>query len=181
MAARFRELSAEELRERSALARARLTATDEFHAARSFLLYMSMPDEPDTAALLDGLLAAGRTVFLPLLLPGGNDIAAVPVSSRERNLAPGRFGILEPLPGLVPAEAEDVDFALVPGRAFDRSGLRLGRGLGCYDRLLAQLGPRAVRAALALDFQIVAAVPAERHDQRVSLIATDRELIRTGG
>lgn len=178
VAEQFRRLAPGELEARGALARARLAAADEFRRAGSFLLYASMPDEIDTAPLIDGLLAAGKTVCLPLCRPDRAEIDVVPIRSRGADLAPGHFGILEPRAGLAPASAGDVEFALVPGRAFDRRGRRLGRGRGYYDRFLAEISSGVTRAALALDFQIVPAVPAAGHDQPVDLVATDRELIR---
>jgi 5-formyltetrahydrofolate cyclo-ligase len=174
----YRKLPAEELAERGAQARARLAAADEFRRAASFLLYASLPDEIDTAPLIDELLAAGKAVYLPVCRPGRAELDVVPIRSRGADLAPGHFGILEPRPGLAPAVAGDVQFALVPGRAFDRRGRRLGRGRGYYDRFLLALPAGVTRAALALDFQIFPAVPAAEHDQPVDLVATDRELIR---
>jgi len=178
VAEHFRRLTPGEREARGAALRSRLIATDEFRRAASFLLYASMPDEVDTAPLIDQLLAAGKQVFLPVCRPGRSEFDAVPIRSRQRDLAPGHFGIMEPRPGLAPAGPEDVDFALVPGRAFDRRGNRLGRGRGYYDRFLAQLDERAVRAALALDFQLVPAVPAAAHDRPVDLIVSEHEVVR---
>jgi 5-formyltetrahydrofolate cyclo-ligase len=178
VAARFAALSAEELAERSAAIRNRLMFLKEFGSAGSFLLYASMADEVDTAPLIDGLLAAGRPVFLPVCRPGRAEFDAVSIRSRSADLVPGRFGILEPRLGLVPADTGDVEFALVPGLAFDRQGARIGRGGGYYDRFLARLHLSALRVALALEFQVYPAVPTADHDQRVDLIVTEREIIR---
>ena len=178
IAAAFQRLPAGELEARGAAIRQRLALTEEFRRAGSFLLYASLPDEIDTAPLIDELLAAGKTVYLPVCRPGRAEIDIVPILSREADLVPGHFGILEPRPALAAAGPEDVDFVLVPGRAFDRRGNRLGRGRGYYDRFLARVGQQAVRAALALDFQLVAAVPAAEHDLPVDLIVTEREVIR---
>jgi len=179
--ARFTALAPGELAARSAAVRARLELLPEFRAARSFLLYAPMPDEVDITPLIDGLLAAGRCVFLPVCRPGRAEFDAVSIRSRAEDLVPGRFGIMAPRPGLVPADSGDVDFTLVPGLAFDRRGYRVGRGGGYYDRFLAKLGDRSVRVALALDFQVYPAVPTADHDQRVDLIITERETVWVGG
>jgi 5-formyltetrahydrofolate cyclo-ligase len=180
VAARFAALAPGELAARGAAVRARLECLPEFRAARSFLLYAPMPDEVDITPLIDELLASGRCVFLPVCRPGRAEFDAVSIRSRAEDLAPGRFGIMTPRPGLVPADSGDVDFTLVPGLAFDRRGYRVGRGGGYYDRFLAKLGDRAVRAALALDFQLFATVPAAGHDQQVDLIVGESEVIPTG-
>ena len=70
------------------------------------------------------------------------------------------FGIAEPA-----GEPYDgvVDLAIVPAVGVDRNGNRLGRGGGYYDRWL---GRHKCRAAwvVALDCQLLDAVPAEPHD-----------------
>jgi len=179
--ARFAALAPGELAERSAQIRSRLALLEEFRSAGSVLLYASMADEVDTAPLIDGLLAAGKPVFLPVCRPGRAEFDAVSIRSRADDLVPGRYGILEPRIGLIPSDTGDVEFALVPGLAFDRSGGRLGRGGGYYDRFLTRLHLSALRAALALDFQVYPAVPTADHDQRVDLIITERETIWVGG
>jgi 5-formyltetrahydrofolate cyclo-ligase len=63
-----------------------------------------------------------------------------------------------------------LDFLLVPGVAFDRSGRRLGRGKGFYDRLLA--GVTGMKCGVAWDEQIVHELPAEPHDIAMDLMLT---------
>ncbi|HOX08216.1 MAG TPA: 5-formyltetrahydrofolate cyclo-ligase [Planctomycetota bacterium] len=180
VAAAFAALSAGELERRGAAVRERLALLPEFRAARSFLLYAPLPDEIDVNPLTDRLLAAGRPVFMPVCREKPRGLDVVPLRDRGADLAPGAMGILEPRPGLAPVSAEDVELVLVPGRAFDRRGRRVGRGAGYYDRFLAGLGARALRVAVALDFQIRPAVPSADYDQPVDLVVTEGEVIRAG-
>ena len=65
---------------------------------------------------------------------------------------------------------------LVPGLAFDpRSGARLGRGKGFYDRALRQAQPGARFVGVAYDRQL-AEVPTEPHDIPVHGIVTESGL-----
>ncbi|MBB5870467.1 5-formyltetrahydrofolate cyclo-ligase [Allocatelliglobosispora scoriae] len=57
---------------------------------------------------------------------------------------------------------------IVPALAVDRTGLRLGRGGGSYDRALARADRGATVVALLHDGELADAVPAETHDQRVT-------------
>ena len=86
--------------------------------------------------------------------------------------------MLEPDPSHCPLVApEAIDLAIIPGVAFDpETGVRLGRGGGYYDRLLASPGFRAVTVGACFDLQLVAGLPAEEHDQRVDLVVSESAL-----
>lgn len=65
----------------------------------------------------------------------------------------------------------------LPGLAFDRTGHRLGRGLGCYDRYLSGLDQRSGRpilVGLCLDEQLFESVPIEAHDVVMDYICTPK-------
>lgn len=76
--------------------------------------------------------------------------------------------------------AEDMDLIIVPGRAFDRQGNRLGRGGGYYDQLLSPLfllKKRPILMGVGLSEQIVPLVPCEAHDVKMDIILTPEEII----
>ena len=53
---------------------------------------------------------------------------------------------------------------LVPGVAFTRTGHRLGRGGGYYDRLLSTLPETVIRIGVCHEIQVVEEIPIEVHD-----------------
>ena len=57
---------------------------------------------------------------------------------------------------------------LVPALAVDRSGVRLGRGGGYYDRSLPLRAPGARLIAVVRDDELVAELPGEPHDVRMT-------------
>jgi 5-formyltetrahydrofolate cyclo-ligase len=68
---------------------------------------------------------------------------------------------------------------LVPGLAVDRRGVRLGRGGGSYDRVLARLVGRAFTCVLLHDGEVLdLPVPRDRHDVPVDAAATPSGLVR---
>ncbi len=66
-----------------------------------------------------------------------------------------------------------VDVVIVPGLAFTSAGDRLGQGGGWYDRFLPQIRADCVTIGVGFGPQLVAALPTEPHDVRLSAVATD--------
>jgi 5-formyltetrahydrofolate cyclo-ligase len=71
----------------------------------------------------------------------------------------------------------EIDMLLVPGLAFSRSGARLGRGGGHYDRLLMEKAPRTVVLGVCFEIQLVEEIPWEEHDRAVDAIVTESGVI----
>lgn len=160
--------------ERAAAGRAlrdTLLARPEVEMAASVAAYLSVGAEPDTRKLIFALWKRGTYVLLPRLLADGElDWASY---EGPDSLAPGPRGLLEPTEparGVTAIKAADV--VLVPALAIDRTGMRLGRGGGSYDRALARVGPGILTIGLVYDTELLDAVPSEPHDQRVRAAAT---------
>ncbi|WP_435603792.1 5-formyltetrahydrofolate cyclo-ligase [Streptomyces sp. bgisy130] len=136
--------------------------------------YVSIGGEPSTRALLDLLRAEGVQVLLPVLLPD-NDLDWALYEGAGGLVRAGR-GLLEPDgQRLGPEAVTEADVVLLPGLAVDRRGLRLGRGGGSYDRVLARLeraGARASLVVLLYDAEVLAEVPGEPHDRHVHAAVT---------
>lgn len=132
--------------------------------------YASVGTEPDTSALL----AALDEVLLPVLLPDGDLDWAV----HHGTLVAGPRGLLEPTGRRLGRDAvADCAVVVVPALAVDRSGVRLGRGGGSYDRVLGRTTGYVV-AALHVG-ELVATLPAEPHDRPVhAAVLPDLGLVR---
>ena len=139
--------------------------------AGSIAAYVSMGMEPDTHALIFALWKRGSYVLLPRLLPD-NDLDWASYEGPD-SLRPGPAGFpesTEPVRGIDAIKAADV--ILVPSLAVDRTGVRLGRGGGSYDRALARVGPGILTVSMVYDSELVDELPAEPHDQRVRAVIT---------
>ena len=125
--------------------------------------YVPVGAEPGGGDLPVVLASTGR-LLLPVLLPDGDlDWAAY-----DGSLTAGPRGLLEPPgPRLGGDAVRDATLVVVPALAVDRSGMRLGRGGGSYDRVLARLPTDALTVALLNDGELLDAVPAEAHDRPV--------------
>ena len=139
-------------------------------AAGTIAAYYSVGTEPATHSLVYALWKRGSYVVLPLLLPDGDlDWASY---EGPDSLVPGPKGLLQPAePPRGTGTVARADVVLVPAVAVDRSGYRLGRGGGSYDRALARVGEQVPVIALLYDSELVDAVPAGPHDQKVRAVA----------
>ena len=150
----------------------RFLALPQVAATRTILLYHGMDTEPDTVRLLPPLWDMGKQVCLPRCLPG-NQMEARLVQ-RDSTLIRHPYGMLEPGLDCPLIPPDQIDLVLVPGLAFDRSGGRLGRGGGYYDRWLA--GFSGITAALCRDGLLMEAIPRLPHDLGVDLVITETSL-----
>jgi 5-formyltetrahydrofolate cyclo-ligase len=147
----------------------------QYRAARSVALYSPAHNEVGTEAILKDALAAGKQVYFPRLNRVRPEFVRI---FSKADLTAGRFGIAEPV-GTNGLSLEDYDglSVFIPGVLFDRSGHRLGRGGGWYDRALAQFGNLGVFIGLAYEVQIVDSLPTESWDQKVHYIITENKVI----
>jgi 5-formyltetrahydrofolate cyclo-ligase len=106
-------------------------------------------------------------------------MVAAAVTDLDRSLILRRNRIREPLPECPVVPPSEIDLILIPGLAFDRTGRRLGRGGGFYDRFLADPGLRATRCGVLFDCQLLPEIPADPHDIRVDFLATPGLLWKT--
>ena len=164
-----RRLSLLELREAADALAAHLLATEPVRRAATVAAYVSVGSEPGTGPLLDALAAAGRRVILPVLLADDDLEWAV----HDGELVPARRGLLEPPGPRLGLEAvATADVVLTPGLAVDRTGMRLGRGGGSYDRVLGRVPVGTFTCTILHAGEIVDRVPAAPHDRRVVAAAT---------
>jgi 5-formyltetrahydrofolate cyclo-ligase len=71
-----------------------------------------------------------------------------------------------------------VDLFVVPGLAFDPERLRLGRGGGYYDRLLALARHgEAALVGVALERWLADALPREPHDVAMTIVVTEARVL----
>lgn len=138
--------------------------------------YSGYGTEIDPLPLMTEISAQGHKFCLPCVLEKG-----VPLQFRAYDLGDpvrlGEFGIAEPL-GSAPIVRPDI--MLIPMLGFDRSGNRLGRGGGFYDRTLnAAREQRDVMAiGLAYSAQEIPAIPCGKYEAHLDAIVTEKEYIK---
>lgn len=158
--------------ERAAQAGAQLCQTllsdPRFRAAKTVLLYHALPDEVPTVPLIEAV-AEQKCVLLPTVV--GDDIV-LHIYDKAMGTQTGAYGIEEAVGTLFPASRYgEINLALIPGMAFTRQGVRLGRGKGYYDRLLSHAAfSDLYTIGVTYDYRIFDAIPIEPHDKCVRYV-----------
>jgi 5-formyltetrahydrofolate cyclo-ligase len=169
--ARRRSLSPTSRRRAARAAAVHLARACRRWQARSVALYLGLPEEIDTAPLIELLLRQGCALYVPRIARHELSFARLGATLRRN-----RYGIAEPVVARRPAR---LDLLVLPLVAFDAEGRRLGMGGGYYDRYLAQrAGRRPLRVGLAFAAQEVPAVPADARDARLDAVVTEHGLRR---
>lgn len=146
-----------------------VVALDEFRRGGIVAGYVSQPKEVQTTVLMERCWKDGRQLCVPTFdLDEG--LYRMALLEKDAEMVPGPAGILQPRV-VEWVEPEEIQFAAVPGLAFDRCGVRLGHGGGNYDRMLARV--HGYKVGTVFEFQVLEHMPFGSHDQRVNLIVTE--------
>ena len=163
---------------RTALSRAIVRDLFDLAAYRqsgTVMAYVGFGSELQTDEFVFHTLEQGKTLLLPRVNGRKRGLDIYEVRDPVRDLEVGTWGIREPRPDrCARVDPDIIDFALVPGLAFDARGGRLGYGGGFYDRLLASiLSTRTWLVAGAFEAQMVGKVPLDEHDVPMDVVVTE--------
>jgi 5-formyltetrahydrofolate cyclo-ligase len=140
--------------------------------------YVPVGLEPGSVRMLDALLGAGHEVLLPVVPPisRGKSTPSTLDWAPYRgaaSLVDGPWGLRQPVAArLGPSALATAGHVLVPALAVDRHGTRLGRGAGWYDRSLPLARAATPIVAIVRDSELVAELPTDGHDVRMTGVLT---------
>ncbi|MDD2550135.1 MAG: 5-formyltetrahydrofolate cyclo-ligase [Bacteroidales bacterium] len=161
-----KQANAEEMLRDSAKIFSKTEGLEAFKQAKTVLAYWSMPDEVCTHQFVKKWHKE-KTILLPLVV---GEVLELKVFSGMQTMVVGpSFGILEPQNG-ANYKNEPIDFAIIPGVAFDASGNRMGRGKGYYDKLLNK--NVILKVGVCFNFQMVEKVPTDSFDIPMDMVVT---------
>lgn len=170
-------IAPEQRRECSAAAAGRLIEMPEYRRAKVMMVFVSMPDEVDTSRIIAQALEDGKRVAAPKVNHTAHSMDAFEITDPATELRPAAMGILTPVTNRI-VPAEELDFVLVPARAVDMQGRRLGRGGGYYDQYMSRDGFRAFKCVYIYDVQVLGSVPCTDHDVPVDASVTEKRVLR---
>ena len=138
------------------------------------------PGEVDLSPFIQQQLLK-REVYLPRSLPDRTMTFLSIGSDWSDQVEQGFMGIPEPNNSsgslFVPESLEDC-LIVVPGLAFDKSGNRIGRGKGYYDRFLGTSSmDQATKVGVCWKLQLVDHVPTHEHDVRMNWLCHEEGMV----
>ncbi|MSR34368.1 MAG: 5-formyltetrahydrofolate cyclo-ligase [Phycisphaerales bacterium] len=142
-----------------------------WNSARVIMGFMALGSEPDVLPALRQAFARGAQIAFPIV-DGDTIQVGVVASMNDEHFTADSMGVKSPS-AWTPIHVDALDIVLVPGIAFDKSGGRLGRGGGFYDRFLSKIGAGAQTVGVTDARRIVQSVPMEPHDCRVRWLVSD--------
>lgn len=174
---RLAAIGEEDRRRKSHEACGLFTRTREFANARVVMIYLSMATEVDTAAIALRAWQEGKTIVVPKVSWDQRRMMPVEITCLQAGMGLTGPGIRQPLAGK-PIPVDLIDLVVVPGLGFSEAGHRIGRGMGFYDRFLAQPEFVGLSCGLGFDEQVVDYIPVLDHDVPLSMLITDRGIRR---
>ncbi|MFV5335807.1 5-formyltetrahydrofolate cyclo-ligase [Bacillus paralicheniformis] len=157
----------------------KLFQSKQWKKASVIALTISRNREVPTEPIIEQARLEGKTVCIPKCMPDTKEMHFRSFQD-ESDLEVVYFGLQEPIVHKTGRmEPEDIDFILVPGICYDRTGYRIGYGGGYYDRYLS--GFTKDTASLAFECQVIDHVPKEPHDIPVEQIFTEDAVYTCSG
>lgn len=170
-------MTPEDIAAKSARATELLVHTPEFARTEVIMVYLSLPGELDTTALVLRSWQDHKRVVAPRVSWEQRRMMPTELRSLTSDVIEHAAGLREPISG-IPIPVDIIDMVIVPGLAFDEKGDRLGRGRGFYDRFLAHPEFTGITCGLAFEEQLLLEVPAGPLDRPMSMLVTDRKVRR---
>lgn len=153
---------------------AKLFDLTEFKQAKTIMFYVSTDGEVETEHMIKYALSTGKIVAIPVSKVEERKLITSRLIDFDKELQPGPYGILQPKEEFIrQINPEEIELVIVPGVAFTRTGQRLGRGKGYYDRFLSSLPENTPKIGLAFHFQIVESLPCCPHDFTLTSVVSD--------
>lgn len=164
-----------ELEEKSRIISQAVVKCDFYLNSKVIMVYMPLADEVNITEIIEDSFKTGKKIVTPKCDRENCLIMPVQIECLKKDLSKGFAGILEPN-GETVIEQEKIDLIIVPGRAFDETGGRLGRGKGYYDRFL-QTNTNSIKVGVAFEFQVVKDLKICTHDVRMDYLVTESRLL----
>jgi 5-formyltetrahydrofolate cyclo-ligase len=134
--------------------------------------YLPFGNEPDVELFLDWALENNIEILLPVANKDGTMHWVIFDGATKQ----GVLGFTE-ADGQV-SKPEQIDLAIIPALAVSKTGIRLGRGKGYYDKALPQFDPLPPVVAVVFEDELLEEIASEPHDHPVDAVITPAGITR---
>ncbi len=165
-------LARQEILEKSDIIYNKLFELEKINQAKTVMVYIDAFNEVRTDKIIKKLLDDGKKVCAPITDKSTKTITAYYFVD-SKDFVKGAYGILEP-PKTHIADISQIDVAIIPGIAFDKSGNRMGFGEGYYDRFLSRL--EGTKIGICYKFQCEYNIDADEYDIPMDYIINEEEI-----
>jgi 5-formyltetrahydrofolate cyclo-ligase len=158
----------------------RIQALNRYVQADTILGFIPTVYEPDLTVVYDAALRNGKQVAFPRCASDGS-LQFVLVDTRWKSQTQ-RYALPVEEPGPVYTQIADTSeihtvLMLIPAVAFTAGGLRLGHGMGYYDRYLARHQVPGEPVGVCFSLQVLDSLPGEVHDRHVHMVITEQGIL----
>jgi len=150
-----------------------LFSLQEFKKAKTIMFYVSKDNEVYTHDMIKELFGR-KKIIVPVTDFKNNGLILSELNDFSE-MEPSYYGVLEPKK-IKKVNPKEINIVIVPGVAFDKKGNRIGYGKGYYDIFLKKT--KALKIALAFDFQVEDKIKSEDIDVPMDMIITEKEIIK---
>lgn len=171
MQATLKQTSADESLAAGALVAKRLSEFASVQFADTVMVYLPIAGELNFMPLMQSWIEESRIVCTPVVDWESQTMrAGLLTGLGDDELVQDQHGIRNPAK-FIPVPHDTIEVVIVPGVAFTKNGIRLGRGGGYYDKFLAAYAPPII-LGVCFDEQVVDSLPAQEHDIRMTAVIT---------
>lgn len=140
--------------------------------SKRVVVYDAMPGEVDLGPLLAACEHPENRYAITRTPEDGHILTVHPHGCAQEQ---HRYGYRQPVADAPVVPDADIGAVLVPALAFDRAGVRLGRGMGYYDRFLARLDAGVAFVGMTGGY-VVDALPSESFDVSMTHLAFEDDV-----
>lgn len=150
----------------------KLFNNEDFVSTNDIFAFVSLQDEISTLQIINQIIKLNKNLYLPRVKEDSMDFYLIDNNKDLfEQLEKNQWNIYEPKTNL-----KKVNFntdknlkkilILVPGLAFTKTGKRLGRGKGFYDKFFTTIPQNihTIKVGLCYNIQILSDLPTEKHD-----------------
>ncbi len=149
----------------------KLRKNNLFRNAKKIGSYYPIGSEILTQDIMQEILSSGKELFLPKVVDDEMEFRKITDFSC---LEKGFFDIMEPKDDC-PVDNK-LDLILVPTVGVSQEGIRLGYGLGFFDKFLAKNPTETI--SLVYDKQIIKKIPKSDHDIKMNWILSEDQFTK---